>query len=185
MKKIVWEKVAVNEDDLPIGHIYVTIISPRVYADLVAEGLTDDQICGNIAADMMARGQQPKSSVHRGNITDANIPNNAGAAMEYVVDEDTETVSQEACQDQIRCFRDCWKWDGTKIIEDNVMVLDKKKSKVRAVRNRLLELSDKDEFRLTGQDLANVKTYRQSLRDLGPNIENDPDNVPWPTKPSV
>ena len=188
MKKIVWEKIGAGNDDAPIGHIYVTTISPKVYSELSAKGMTDDEICSALIQDMLLRNQVPAGGVHRANIIDADLPDNNGSAMEYVLDESTETVSQVACADQRRCYRDTWRWNGSALVEDSDMVLETKKEKVRKVRNKLLELSDKDELKLLGaggQNLNDMRTYRQELRDLGGFIDADPDNITWPTKPNV
>ena len=53
---------------------------------------------------------------------------------------------------------------------------------LRAQRNALLK--DTDHFALADNTLSDdMKTYRQSLRDLPANT-SDPANPTWPTKPS-
>jgi len=53
---------------------------------------------------------------------------------------------------------------------------------LRSQRNSLL--ASTDHFALADSTLSNdMKTYRQSLRDLPANT-SDPENPTWPTKPS-
>lgn len=57
--------------------------------------------------------------------------------------------------------------------------------KVREKRDTLLRDSDyavMPDYPLTDAQLAEVKTYRQALRDI-PETAADPDAVDWPTKP--
>ena len=78
----------------------------------------------------------------------------------------------------------CLKWDGSKIIKDDDALTAyqtaEKWERVRADRN--LRLAETDYLALKDNTLsANMKTYRQALRDVPK--QSDPDNITWPTKP--
>lgn len=156
----------------PDGSVGITTPSPEWLAagnDLVA-----------LEADLKSKNSAFNPVAH---IADSALPDNAGLAMEYVLDEDTLVVTQVPCPDQRRCFRNQWKWDGTAVVEDIVAVQEEKIKKAKAIRNRILEQSDKEEFILSGPDLDALRTWKQSLRDLGADISADPENVVWPAKP--
>jgi len=58
-------------------------------------------------------------------------------------------------------------------------------SEIRESRNTLLSDSDWTQFQdspITGSQLTEWQTYRQSLRDV--TTQSDPYNIVWPTKPS-
>jgi|TARA_Y100000401_G_C8208873_1_gene167375 predicted transglutaminase-like cysteine proteinase len=59
---------------------------------------------------------------------------------------------------------------------------DRKKSKLRHQRKKLLEEADWQINKKidNNEDATSWRTYRQALRD----ITNSPDNPTWPTKPS-
>lgn len=116
-------------------------------------------------------------------IDDATLPDNAGAAMEHVLDESTMEVNAAPYTDQRRCFRNQWVWNGTSVVENPTAVQAEKVARAKAVRNRMLALTDSEEFRLTGPALAAIRAWRQSLRDLGADIDADPDNIVWPSRP--
>lgn len=119
-------------------------------------------------------------------------PNSDGAVdiQDYELDEATETVVLKSVPDQVRHFRSSWIWNGLRVAVDSTKAVEERKVKARSIRNRLLELSDKDEFRLqapgsNAANLASMRAYRKSLRDLGTAIDADPENIVWPTKPVV
>jgi len=77
------------------------------------------------------------------------------------------------------------KWDGSKIIKDDDALTSyqtaEKWKGVRADRNR--RLAETDYLALKDNTLsADMKTYRQALRDVPK--QTDPDNITWPSKPS-
>lgn len=85
-----------------------------------------------------------------------------------------------------RSFRDDWTWDGSAVITDSVKQSSRKKQIAREVRNTLLAKSDTEALVATERGdarLPQLKTYRQELRDLGTQIDSDPDNITWPVKP--
>ena len=79
----------------------------------------------------------------------------------------------------------CLKWDGSAIVKDDDALTAyqtaEKWKDVRSKRNRLL--AETDYFALKDNTLsADMKTYRQALRDVPK--QTDPDNITWPSKPS-
>ena len=77
------------------------------------------------------------------------------------------------------------KWDGSKIIKDDDALTAyqtaEKWKKVRSDRN--VRLAETDYLALKDNTLsADMKTYRQALRDVPK--QTDPDNITWPSKPS-
>ena len=85
--------------------------------------------------------------------------------------------------DNLRHLRNSWRWNGLKVIESASIVKTMRAENVRVVRDQLLTESDVDEFRLSGQALADAQTYRTALRDLGTDIDLDPENVTFPVRP--
>ena len=76
------------------------------------------------------------------------------------------------------------KWDGSKIVKDDTALTEyqtaEKWKRVRADRNR--RLAETDYLALSDNTLnADMKTYRQALRDVP--TQSDPDNITWPVKP--
>ena len=76
-------------------------------------------------------------------------------------------------------------WDGSKIIKDDDALTAyqtaEKWKNIRADRNR--RLAETDYLALKDNTLsADMKTYRQALRDVPK--QTDPDNITWPSKPS-
>lgn len=162
------------------GTVSITTMDPNFFLAETKKGKTEAQILAE--HEIRLANENPTAVVH-GQIDPATLPDNAGAAMEHVLDEATMSVGQAPYADQRRCFRDQWVWNGSAVVEDAVKVLAEKSRKARAVRNRMLALTDSEEFRLTGPALADSRAWRQSLRDLGATIDVDPDNVVWPAKP--
>ena len=79
----------------------------------------------------------------------------------------------------------CLKWDGSAIVKDDDALTAyqtaEKWKDVRSKRNRLL--AETDYLALKDNTLsADMKTYRQALRDVPK--QTDPDNITWPSKPS-
>jgi len=77
------------------------------------------------------------------------------------------------------------KWDGSAIIKDDTALTAyqtaKKWKRIRNDRNR--RLAETDYLSLNDNTLsADMKTYRQALRDVPK--QTDPDNITWPSKPS-
>jgi len=76
------------------------------------------------------------------------------------------------------------KWDGSKIIKNDDALTAyqtaEKWKNIRADRNK--RLAETDYLALSDQTLsADMKTYRQALRDVP--TQSDPDNITWPSKP--
>ena len=79
----------------------------------------------------------------------------------------------------------CLKWDGSKIVKDDDALTAyqtaEKWKRIRSDRNR--RLAETDYLSLKDNTLsADMKTYRQALRDVPK--QTDPDNITWPSKPS-
>jgi len=77
------------------------------------------------------------------------------------------------------------KWDGSKIVKDDDALTayqtSEKWKRIRSDRNR--RLAETDYLALKDNTLsADMKTYRQALRDVPK--QTDPDNITWPSKPS-
>jgi hypothetical protein len=77
------------------------------------------------------------------------------------------------------------KWDGSKIIKDDdartAYQTAEQWKRIRNDRNR--RLAETDYLSLKDNTLsADMKTYRQALRDVPK--QTDPDNITWPSKPS-
>jgi len=79
----------------------------------------------------------------------------------------------------------CLKWDGSKIIkDDDALTAYQTAEKWKRIRNdRNRRLAETDYLSLKDNTLsADMKTYRQALRDVPK--QTDPDNITWPSKPS-
>ena len=79
----------------------------------------------------------------------------------------------------------CLKWDGSKIIkDDDALTAYQTAEKWKRIRNdRNRRLAETDYLSLNDNTLsADMKTYRQALRDVPK--QTDPDNITWPSKPS-
>ena len=79
----------------------------------------------------------------------------------------------------------CLKWDGSKIVKDDDALTAyqtaEKWKRIRSDRN--VRLAETDYLALKDNTLsADMKTYRQALRDVPK--QTDPDNITWPSKPS-
>ena len=77
------------------------------------------------------------------------------------------------------------KWDGSKIVKDDDALTAyqtaEKWKRIRSDRN--VRLAKTDYLALKDNTLsADMKTYRQALRDVPK--QTDPDNITWPSKPS-
>ena len=77
------------------------------------------------------------------------------------------------------------KWDESKIIKDDDALTAyqtaEKWKRIRSDRN--VRLAETDYLALKDNTLsADMKTYRQALRDVPK--QTDPDNITWPSKPS-
>lgn len=136
---------------------------------------------------------------HAGNIEDKDFPNaaqpavmdgeeGASAMLEVVVEDyfiENGAAVKKPVMDNLRHLRGSWRWDDVnkKVIEEPVLAKAIRASNARAVRNQLLKDSDSLEFRLTGQALADARTYRQELRNLGSAIDANPEDVLFPVRP--
>jgi len=79
----------------------------------------------------------------------------------------------------------CLKWDGSKIVkDDDALTAYQTAEKWKRIRNdRNRRLAETDYLSLKDNTLsADMKTYRQALRDVPK--QTDPDNITWPSKPS-
>tara|TARA_B100001250_G_scaffold407055_1_gene427158 strand:- start:999 stop:1517 length:519 start_codon:yes stop_codon:yes gene_type:complete len=77
------------------------------------------------------------------------------------------------------------KWDGSKIVkDDDALTAYQTAEKWKRIRNdRNRRLAETDYLSLKDNTLsADMKTYRQALRDVPK--QTDPDNITWPSKPS-
>jgi len=77
------------------------------------------------------------------------------------------------------------KWDGSAIIkDDDALTAYQTAEKWKSIRNdRNRRLAETDYLSLKDNTLsADMKTYRQALRDVPK--QTDPDNITWPSKPS-
>ena len=104
---------------------------------------------------------------------------------DYILDEDTQVVSKQIVSDKIRFCRNCWRWDGSKVVVDSALESQMRWAKIRAIRDRLLSLSDGTmarESEQSGPNEIKLKAYRQSLRSV-PQDHTDPKDITWPTKP--
>jgi len=160
MKKIVFKN--------PDGSLAVTTVSDKVNYE--AE-----------KAKILAANPQLSFA---GDIEDADFPTDP--LEDYVVENGS--AIKKPVQDNIRHFRAAWRWDNinNKIVEDETEVAVCRAKNVRAVRTQLLAESDIEMSISTEQGKPNevdMKAYRQSLRDLGTDIDADPENVTFPVKP--
>lgn len=163
------------------GTLAITTMAPNFVAAEIKKGKSEALIYQE--HELRLASENPTATI-RGSFSVDILPDGGGAHMEHVLDENLLTVSQQPYADQRRCFRNQWRWvDGVGVVEDPALVLAEKSKRAKAVRNRMLELTDKEEFRLTGTALANIRAWRQQLRDLGAQIDLDPDSVIWPAKP--
>ena len=77
------------------------------------------------------------------------------------------------------------KWDGSVILkDDDALTAYQTAEKWKSIRNdRNVRLAETDYLALKDNTLsADMKTYRQALRDVPK--QTDPDNITWPSKPS-
>ena len=77
------------------------------------------------------------------------------------------------------------KWDGSAIVkDDDALTAYQTAEKWKRIRNdRNRRLAETDYLSLKDNELsADMKTYRQALRDVPK--QTDPDNITWPSKPS-
>jgi hypothetical protein len=152
------------------GGVGVTIVSPKATMSI------EDH-----KAELEAKGV-----VCHAIVDDSTLPDNAGTALKWELDEDTETVSQVPHTDQRRCYRNTWEWDGSAVVENAVAIGLEKRAEARIIRNKLLAKSDAtylSETERAGPNVNALKAYRQALRDLGAAIDTDPDTLVWPVKP--
>ena len=88
-----------------------------------------------------------------------------------------------------RYFRNAWVWDNTlnKVVVDPVKEKQIRSENARKIRNQLLEKSDLEIIIAYEKNdtvlVDSLKVYRQTLRDLGIAIDNDPENINWPVHP--
>lgn len=160
MKRIVFKN--------PDGSLAVTTVSPSV--DYEAE-----------KAKILANNPH---LTFAGDVEETDFPTDI--VEDYVVENGAAVKKQ--VEDSIRHFRASWRFDeiNNKIVEDPALVAEERKANVRKVRNELLAETDIEMAVANEKGAANandMKTYRQSLRDLGTDIDADPENVTFPVKP--
>ena len=76
-------------------------------------------------------------------------------------------------------------WNGSAILKDDTTLTEcQTAEKWKRIRNdRNVRLAETDYLSLKDNTLsADMKTYRQALRDVP--TQTDPDNITWPSKPS-
>ena len=135
-------------------------------------GLTVEQIAEKDVPDGVAYQIMPA----------ANIP--ADPVTLPTLDEATGTVVDQTHTP--RALRAAWRLHGQAIVVDPAAARVEKSKHARRVRNRLLELSDVEMMREQEQGrprAAQLRHYRQQLRDMGAEIDDDPDAITWPRKP--
>jgi len=101
---------------------------------------------------------------------------------------------------QSRKFRNCWRWDSTKIETDLPMARAEIMAVTRTERNEKLIDSDGKQLKVnetgSAQDQTDWETHRQALRDLPATVQTDVDAlttaadleahaVTWPTEPTA
>lgn len=158
----------------------------RTPVALKREGETDTQYYDRIAAKNKPVGSTQKSIISATSLPYADPADNI-VIEDYVLDESTQVVSKQPVVDKIQAFRDSWRWDGAtgKVVVDAALEVEERWSRIRTIRNKLLELSDSSMARENEQGGPNqnaYKAYRQSLRDL-PADNSDPSDVTWPGAP--
>lgn len=99
-----------------------------------------------------------------------------------------------------RRFRNCWRAGEKEVAVDLPLARDQVLAEARAIRNTLLDASDKDKFRLddigTTEQKTALASYRQKLRDLPAAVTADLADLKsvedlaayqpaWPVKPDV
>ena len=155
--------------------------------------ITADATTGRIYNIRFATGNMPTSGVTEDGlyrniiITDANLPNQECLnfdhfIMNYYYEESTgtfintgEPVNEHAHWD---FNTSSWSWDAAKVLKE-----------IKAKRNALLTQCDWSvlpDAPFTEEQVAEIKTYRQTLRDFPGTITGNPataNDVTWPTKP--
>jgi len=173
MKKIVWEN--------PDNSIEVTALEKGVDIDeSIFRLVTRNQEQRDLEIAEHGAPITPLLN-HAGNTEDSALPNSDGTIVEDYFIENGMAVKKPV-PDNIRHLRGSWRWDGFKIVENAIIAKSIRANNVRAVRNQLLADSDSLEFSLTGQVLADAKSYRDNLRGLGVDIDLDPENVNFPIR---
>ena len=100
-------------------------------------------------------------------------------------DEEGKTISFNQSGHIISDGTYCLKWDGSAILkDDDALTAYQTAEKWKSIRNdRNVRLAETDYLALKDNTLsADMKTYRQALRDVPK--QTDPDNITWPSKPS-
>ena len=145
---------------------------------------TDTKYLNRITAKSKPDGAVKKGIILKTELPFSN-PSDLTVVEDYVFDEATQVVSKQSVQDKIRFCRDCWRWDGTKVVIDSALESQMRWARARAIRDKLLLLSDglmARESEQGGPDETALKAYRQSLRSV-PQDYTDPKDITWPTKP--
>ena len=169
-KRIIFEK--------PDGTLVIaTPVAP------VRKGETEPLYLNRIAAKSKPAGSTQKAIVDKTELPCAAV-DDATVVEDYTLDGDTGLVSKGPVEDKIKAFRTCWRWVGGAIVIDAALETEQRWTRVRAIRNRVLALSDgamARENEQNGPNQAAHKNYRQILRDIPE--QSDPKDVTWPEAP--
>lgn len=159
----------------PDGGVSIVHPAPNAIEELGLK--TEQELEDYLVARYTAEGHSVVSK-----IDDVDLPDDSA---ELIWDE-VDGIPTQRMSGNAREFRDDWTWSGSGVVTDPTKKVERKKSKAREVRNKLLEQSDTEAMVATERGdarLPQLKTYRQELRDLGTQIDADPDNITWPVKP--
>ena len=147
---------------------------------------TDTKFLNRLVIKVLAGmpGAVKKGTIDKTGLPFAN-PEDTTDIEDYVLDKETHVVSRHTVPDKIRHCRNCWRWDGSKIVVDSTLEAEARWATVRAIRDKLLVLSDGPmarESEQAGPKKNDYEAYRQSLRNV-PQEHQDPNDITWPTKP--
>jgi hypothetical protein len=183
--RIVWRVAdAGQEPRMPVGHLVITVpVEPPVEGEPEADYL--ERIAARAEQDL------PPGCVRVGVVHKTALPN-ADPAMavpveDWALDEAALAVRKAAVPDPVRHHRGEWRWDDAagRVVVDPDLARAARWKRVRAIRDRLLDASDREWMRLTEvgspADVEALRAYRQALRDL-PAQTADPLAVVWPER---
>lgn len=142
-----------------------------------------DYLIGRVSLD------RPEGATFVAIVEDNELPDHGGAlTVPEIVDEETLQVQYVPASDQYRGMREAWEWDGNSVVVNPTKAENIQWGRVRKIRNELLVRTDVEMSRLAEVSdtaaLAMYTAYRNALRDI-PQIETDPYNASFPTKPLV
>jgi len=142
---------------------------------------------GETAAEYYARlGKQKDEADYTfvAAILSTDLPNADGAITIEEYFYDTGVVVKRPSPDQVRAFRNSWRWDGADVIVDPVLEIAERNERNRVIRNTLLFDADGPTAREIEQNGPKKQAwinYKQGLRDVP--SQSDPKNITWPTAP--